>query len=305
MKFEIDKIKRITCVGVGTIGAGWAAYYLSRGFEVFATDPGNGAEDSLHQVLADAWPVVCKINHCNDTYEEALESRLSFTQDLSEAVYNADFIQESAPDREDLKIELFGEIDKHSPSDRVIASSSSDFLPTRLASKCHHPERCIIGHPFAPSYLMPLVEVVGGEKTDPAVLDWAMHFYNSIGKKALKLKREINSYIANRLQNVVLQESIALVEAGVCDFSDIDDAMRYGPGMRWSFAGPAMCYHLGGGKGGITAMIEQFGFEGNKEAQENLLNSIKLMSNDMDMDALEKWRDENLISLINHLDMNN
>ncbi len=297
MKTTVENVKQVTCVGVGTIGAGWAAYYLSRGFDVVATDPGLNAEANLNQVINDAWPVVMQLSPAHD----ADRSRLRFTPDLADAVAEADFIQESAPDREQLKIALFAEIDAHAPADCIIASSSSDFLPTRLAAQCNHPQRCIIGHPFAPSYLMPLVEVVGGEKTSTEAMHWSMDFYNHIGKKALRLKKEINSYIANRLQNVVLKEATALVEAGVCNFDDIDDAMRYGPGMRWAFAGPAMCYHLGGGKGGLDAMIDQFGFDGSDEARENLVASVKRMSAGNNMDDLEKWRDANLVLLYQKL----
>jgi carnitine 3-dehydrogenase len=150
---------------------------------------------------------------------------------------------------------------------------------------------------------MPLVEVVGGEKTSEDAMTWAMAFYNSIGKKPLRLKKEINSYIANRFQNVVLKEATAMVEAGICNFDDIDAAMSYGPGMRWAFAGPAMCYHLGGGKGGIEAMIDQFGFEGNDEARQNLIESVQKMADGRDMDSLEQWRDENLLQMMSHLKM--
>ena len=299
MKTTVENVKQVTCVGVGTIGAGWAAYYLSRGYDVVATDPGPHARANLDRVVNDAWPVVMQLNPSPD----ADRSRLRFTPDLADAVARADFIQESAPDREDLKIALFKEIDAHAPVDCIIASSSSDFLPTNLASQCKHPGRCIIGHPFAPSYLMPLVEVVGGEKTSDDAMNWAMDFYNHIGKKALRLKKEINSYIANRLQHVVLKEASALVESGICNFDDIDDAMCYGPGMRWAFAGPAMCYHLGGGKGGLEAMIEQFGFDGSEQAQQNLIASVKRMSAGKDMDALENWRDANLVLMYEKLKM--
>ena len=299
MRKEVQDVKTIACVGVGTIGAGWAAFYLSRGFDVIASDPGPGAEENLRKIVDDAWPVVMRLN----PNESASRKRLHFTSNLEEAISDADFIQESAPDREELKIALFKELDSMAPKNCIIASSSSDFLPTRLANQCQHPERCIIGHPFAPSYLMPLVEVVGGDKTSEAAMAWAMMFYNSIGKKALRLKKEINSYIANRFQNVVLKEATAMVEAGICNFDDIDAAMAYGPGMRWAFAGPAMCYHLGGGKGGLKAMIEQFGFEGNDEARQNLIESVQKMSAGRDMDSLEQWRDENLLKMIAHLDL--
>ena len=299
MRTTPENVKQVTCVGVGTIGAGWAAYYLSRGYDVVATDPGPNAEENLHGAVSDAWPVVSELGLAKG----ASIDRLSFSSDLAEAVSNADFIQESAPDREELKIELFEQIGNSAPANTIIASSSSDFLPSRLASKCRNPERCIIGHPFAPSYLMPLVEVVGGEQTSAEVMVWAMDFYTHIGKKALRLKKEINSYIANRFQNVVLNEAISLVEQGICDFDDVDAAVSYGPGLRWAFAGPALCYHLGGGKGGAQAMADQFDFDGSEETWQNLLASIDRMTGGRDMDLLEQWRDHNLLMMLKRLKM--
>ena len=299
MRTSPENVKQVTCVGVGTIGAGWAAYYLSRGFTVVATDPGPGAQDNLNKMVDAAWPVVMAQNPASSASRDNLE----FEPDLSRAVAEADFIQESAPDREDLKIELFQAISEHAPADTIIASSSSDFLPTNLASRCRNPERCIVGHPFAPSYLMPLVEVVGGQQTASEAMDWAMDFYNHIGKKALRLKKEINSYIANRFQNVVLDEAISLVEQGICNFDDIDAAMSYGPGLRWAFAGPALCYHLGGGQGGARAMAEQFDFGGSQEAWHNLLESIDRMRGGLDVDDLEQWRDRNLMMMLERLRM--
>lgn len=299
MKTTIEDVKRVTCIGTGTIGSGWASYYLSQGFEVIASDPGNNAEESLNRQIDEAWPVVMQLNPSKNADRNALR----FTTSVEDAVSDTDFIQESAPEREDLKISLFQQIDAAAPANCVIASSSSAFLPSRLASQCTRPERCIIGHPFAPSYLMPLVEVLGGEKTDTAVVDWVMAFYNHIGKKALRLQKEIDSYIANRFQDVVLNEATAMVEAGICNFDDIDAAMSFGPGLRWAFAGPAMCYHLGGGKGGVKAMIEQFGFNGSEAAKQNMIDSIERMSKGKSIDELEQWRNENLLTMITQLRM--
>ena len=293
------EVKRIACVGSGTIGGGWATYFLSKGFDVVATDPGPDAKENLHRLLDFAWPKVMQL----DPAPDAAKERLTFTADLEEAVADADFIQESAPDYEDLKIDLFERIGKAARPDTVIASSSSVFLPSRLASKCANPQRCVVGHPFAPSYLLPLVEVVGGEKTDPAVMDWAMAFYDGIGKKALRLKKEIESYISNRLQHVVGEEAARLVEAGVCDYDDIDVAVAYGPGMRWAFAGPAMCSHLGGGKGGLEHMIEHFGWSYSEAAKANMYASVERMSKGKDIDALENWRDANLLAQMKHVKM--
>jgi len=294
-----ENVKRIACVGAGTIGGGWATYFLSRGFDVVATDPGADAQATLEHFVDFAWPKVQELG----ISPGAAKERLTFTSDLSEAVADADFIQESAPDYEDLKIGLFEKIGDAARPETVIASSSSVYLPTKLASNCTNPERCIIGHPFTPSYIVPLVEVVGGEQTSDEVMDWSMNFYNGIGKKALRLKKEIESYVSNRLQHVVAQEAASLVEAGICDYDDIDVAVSYGPGLRWAFAGPAMCSHLGGGKGGLKHMIEHFGWKYSNEAKDNLFDSIERMAKGKDIEELEDWRDKNLLNQLKHVKM--
>ena len=292
---EPEDVTRVACVGAGTIGGGWAVYFLAQGMDVVASDPGNGASEMLERIVAGAWPKLESLGLAPG----ADRSRLSFTASIEEAVAEADFIQESAPDNEDLKIELFERIGQAAPSDTVISSSSSKFLPSRLSQACAHPERCIVGHPFAPSYLIPLVEVVGGEKTTDDVLDWAVRFYRHAGKKPLRLKKEIEAYVANRIQHAVLAEAASLVDQGVCDFEDIDDAVAYGPGLRWAFAGPPTCYHMGGGKGGVRHMLDHFGWsygsEGNAEA---LVESIDNIAGHVDMDTLEGWRDDNLLSIL-------
>ena len=296
---EPSDVKQITCVGAGIIGGGWVAYFLAKGFDVVATDPGEHAQARLNRVIDTAWPVLQQLTLAPD----ASRDRLHFTTDLAAAVAEADFIQESAPDDEELKVELFARIGEAARPDIVIASSSSAFLPSSISRNCANPRRCIVGHPFAPSYIMPLVEVVGAAETDPAVMAWAVSFYNGIGKKALRLNKEIDAYVANRLQHAVLEEAAALVDAGICEYDDIDTAMAYGPGLRWSFAGPAMCYHLGGGKGGIAHMIDHFGFGGSDFARQKILEGVKRMAAGRDVDTLEEWRDRNLVMLLKNLRM--
>jgi 3-hydroxyacyl-CoA dehydrogenase len=220
---------------------------------------------------------------------------------VEDAVADADFVQESAPDREDLKITLFAQMDAAARPDTILASSSSAFIPTNLQSGCKHPERVIIGHPFAPSYLIPLVEIVGGKKTDPAAMDWAFDFYEAVGKKSMKLKNEIEAYVANRIQHVVFEEAASLVADGICDYEDIDTAMAYGPGLRWAFAGPVSCYHLGGGKGGVRHMIDHFGWKRDEKAKNDLIDAVDNMYGHLSMDELERWRDENLMVMLKGL----
>ena len=292
-----DHVKRIACVGAGAIGGGWAAYFLAHGLDVVATDPGTDAEARLAHIVDVAWPSLETIGLAPG----ARRDRLRFTADLADAVADADFIQESALDHEDLKIELFARIDAAAPNDVVIASSSSHFLPSRIASKCQHPERCIVGHPFAPSYLLPLVEVVGGERTDDAVLDWSMAFYTAIGKRAVRLKKEIESYISNRLQMVVLRENHELVEAGICDYRDADDALVYGPGLRWAFAGPLACWNMAGGLGGIRGAIEHWGWRGPDGFDRVAIDEVDATTGHLTMDEIHAWRDDNLLTLLEGL----
>ena len=288
-----DKVRRAACVGAGTIGGGWAAYFLARGMDVVASDPGPDAEAKMRDLVARAWP---HLEHLG-LAAGASQDRLAFSHDMAEAVVDADFIQESGPDWKDLKVGVFENIGAAARADVVIASSSSKFLPTDIAARCAQPQRCIVGHPFAPSYLLPLVEVVGGEKTSAHVMDWAVAFYDHIGKKALRLKREIEGYIANRLQFAVFEEMHRLVEAGICDYADVDTAMRYGPGQRWAFAGPLLCLHMAGGQGGLTGFIEHFGWSGPDGSQAKAVGEVEHLYGDFSMDEIEAWRDANLMAI--------
>ena len=287
----------IACVGGGYIGAGWAAVFLGAGRDVVMNDPAPDGEASARRIIDQAWPFLERLGLAKG----ASRDRFRFVESMEEAVKDADFVQESAPDREDLKIALFEAMDAAAPADSVLASSSSAFLPTRLQSRCRHPERVIIGHPFAPSYLIPLVEVVAGSRTAGDVVSWASAFYESVGKTTLTLRREIEAYIANRLQHVVFEEAAALVDEGICTYQDIDTAMTAGPGLRWAFAGPATCYHLGGGKGGVRHMIDHFGWKRGDKAREELVGAVDAMYGHLDIDDLERWRDENLMVMLEGL----
>lgn len=285
-----SKVERVACVGAGTIGAGWAAYFLSRGLEVTATDPDPHGERKLRRFVDRAWPQLEILGLAAG----ADRSKLSFVARVEDAVADAQFVQESAPDRLELKQDLFEVMGAASRSDTVLSSSSSEFIPSDLAVRCAHPQRCIVGHPFAPSYLMPLVEVVGGRDTTGEVMDWAMAFYTHIGKVGLRLKKEIESYIANRLQFAVFEEMHNLVEQGICDYDDVDTAMRYGPGLRWAFAGPLLCLHMGGGQGGLGGFIDHFGWSGPERLESKARSEVETLYGARSMDDIEAWRDGNL-----------
>ena len=289
-----SEVKKVACVGTGTIGGGWASFFLSRGMDVVACDPAPGAEDSLRERVAAAWPKLERLGLANG----ASPDRLRFESELAAAVADVDFVQESVFDREELKISVFEQIDTAAPSDIVLSSSSSQFLPTRIASRCRRPERCIVGHPFTPSYLLPLVEVVGGERTDGAVLDWAVAFYDGIGKHALLLRKEIEFYVSNRLQHVIGEEIHRLVDAGICNYAEADRAVVWGPGLRWAFMGPLLCQHLGGGRRGIRGGIEHFGWGGPAHLEAQAVAEVEDMTSHQDMATLESWRDDNILAML-------
>jgi carnitine 3-dehydrogenase len=185
--------------------------------------------------------------------------RLSFVKTIDELGAKADFIQESAPERIDLKRSLHAAIDAAARPEVIIASSSSGLLPSEFQAGCRHPSRIVVGHPFNPVYLLPLVELVGGRKTSPQAIDDAVRFYGSIGMRPLKVRKEIDGYIADRLLEALWREILHLVNDGVATTGEIDDAIRYGPGIRWAFMGTNLIYHLAGGEGGMRHMLEQFG----------------------------------------------
>lgn len=243
---------RIAVVGTGTVGASWAAYYLSRGLDVSATDPGPGAEALLHRMVEQAWPVLEQLGMAKD----ADRSRLSFSDDLAVALDGAEFVQEAAPEREEVKIELFEKLGALTAPEVILASSTSGLLISHLQERCRHPERCITGHPFNPPHLIPLVEVVGGDQTSAATIEQAMEFYRSIGKFPIHVRTEVIGHVANRLQAAVFREAIHLVYSGVASAADVDAAIAYGPGLRWALMGPLLTFHLAGGEGGIEHFMD-------------------------------------------------
>jgi carnitine 3-dehydrogenase len=250
----MNHIATLGIAGTGLIGSGWAARALARGFDVVAYDPAPAAESRLKSAIDVAWPSTIAL--IGDT--RPAPGRLTFTTDLVAMASAADFIQEAAPEREDLKIALFRDIDAVARLDVIIASSSSGFLPTRLQSACTNPSRVLIGHPFNPVYILPLVETVAGEQTTHEAMDRAGAFYESIGMRVLRLKREIDGYICDRLQEALWREALNCLDRGVGTTGDIDDAIVFSAGLRWAFMGSFMTYHLAGGPGGMRDFIKQF-----------------------------------------------
>jgi len=245
-------IHRIAIVGTGVIGASWAAEFLACGLDVVATDPAPNAETNLRKYIDAAWPALTAMG----LSPTASRERLSFAPEMKDAVSKADLVQENGPERPDFKIKLFADIDSATPPDSIIASSSSGITMSVMQSACKHPERCVIGHPFNPPHMIPLVEVVGGVKTSPEAVDRALAFYTSIGKKPIHLRKEVVGHVANRLQAALYREVVNLIHLGVLDVADADTAVCWGPGLRWSVMGPNMLFHLGGGAAGIQHFID-------------------------------------------------
>jgi carnitine 3-dehydrogenase len=248
-------IHRVAVIGAGTIGASWAAVFLARGLTVAASDPAPGAEAFLKGFIAAAWPSLARLSSLAD---EPPWHALSFHVEPEGALAGAEFVQESGPEREDFKRSLLARLDAALDPSVVIASSSSGLLMSRIQIDCRHPERCVIGHPFNPPHLVPLVEVVGGDKTAPWAIERALAFYTAIDKAPIHIRREIRGHVANRLQAALWREAVHLVAEGVASVADIDTAISAGPGLRWALMGPHLTFHLAGGTGGIAHFLDQF-----------------------------------------------
>jgi carnitine 3-dehydrogenase len=251
----IKDIKKVAIVGTGVIGAGWAARFLYRGVDVVATDPGKDAQASLEEVVKNSWRAQEKLFFV----PEEKRGTLYFTQDLEEAVKDADYVHESAPEVESIKIPLLSKISKYSKKNAIIGSSTSGLLPSVLQSEMVLPERFVVGHPFNPVYLLPLVEVVGGEKTSPLAIDTAMEIFKTFGMKPLRVRKEIEGHISDRLLEALWREILWMVNDDVATTQELDDAIIYGAGLRWAFMGTNFVYMLAGGKNGMRHFMKQFG----------------------------------------------
>jgi carnitine 3-dehydrogenase len=302
-------IRTVGLVGGGVIGSGWAARALAHGLDVVAYDPAPDGEAALRAAVDNAWPALERTG----LKPGADKGRLRFVATVAELAAAADFIQENAPEREDLKRGLLAEIDANCGPDVVIASSSSGLLPSRIQADCHHPERVVIGHPFNPVYLLPLVEIVPGQRTTPETVERAAAFYRSIGMRPLRMRKEIEGYLSDRLQEALWREALHLVNEGIATTEDIDDAIVYGPGLRYAFMGTCLTFHLAGGEGGMAHMLDQFGPalklpwtklvapELTRELRDRMVEGTAVQADGRSIKELERWRDDCLIRLIEAL----
>ncbi|MFI1224793.1 MULTISPECIES: 3-hydroxyacyl-CoA dehydrogenase NAD-binding domain-containing protein [unclassified Streptomyces] len=250
-----EAVRRVACVGAGVIGGGWAAHFLARGYDVTAWDPAPDAAVRLRRLIAAAWPALEQLGLADG----ASQDRLTVTATLEEAVADAQFVQESAPEKLDLKRDLLARLDAAAPAGTVIASSTSGYPMTDMQTEAADPGRLVVGHPFNPPYLIPLVEVVGGERTAPAAVEWASRFYAVAGKSVITMAREVPGFIANRLQEALWREALHMVANGEATVAEIDASITEGPGLRWAVMGPMLTFALAGGEGGMAHMLDHFG----------------------------------------------
>lgn len=243
------EIRRVAVVGCGTVGASWAALFLAYGLDVAATDPAPDAEDRLRRFVERARAQLAELGAVG-------QGTLSFHADMADALAGTQFVQENAPENEEFKRRLLADIDRLLPPEAIVAISTSSLLRSRLVEGLPHAHRHVVAHPFNPPHLVPLVEIVGA---DAGVVQRAVAFYRTLRRHPVVLNCEMPGHIANRLASAVYREAVHLVEQGVASVQDIDDAMRFGPGLRWALMGPHMTYHLGGGAGGIAHYLDHLG----------------------------------------------
>ena len=314
---EAKDIRKVACVGAGVIGYSWALYYSLKELSVTVYDLTDEklqlAKKRIHESL-----VNLKQNDVVSENEiDEIESRISYTTSMEEAVKDVQFITESGPENYEVKQKMAEEMEKYTSSDTIIASSTSGLLVTEIAKNAKHPERFIGAHPYNPPHLIPLVELTRGEKTDDHVLEVAKNFYQMIDKEPVVLQKEALGFICNRIQMAVYREVCNLVMKGVCTIEDADKAVTYGPGLRWAIMGPSLVFELGGGEGHIDGLMkhlnpsislwlhdmadfkdfpEEFPEIARKGVEEALKNRPQEIGNDDQ--SLAEYRDKMLISLL-------
>lgn len=296
---------KIAVVGTGVIGNGWIARMLAQGYDVVATDPAEGAEERMRRAVDHAWPHVEALGLA----EGASKDRLTFEADLSEAVKDADFIQENVPEIEELKQTVLKNIDQHAKPDALIGSSTSGIMPSELQANLEHPERVVVAHPFHPVYILPLVEVVPGKQTTKEFVQKAKDFYEGINMSVLIVRHEIEGHIADRLLEAIWRESLHIVNEGIATTEEVDKAFTHGAGLRYAQYGPFLTFHLAGGEGGMRHMLKQFGPALKKpwtkleapeltdELYEKVVSGCEEQSSGMTMSELDQNRNEFLIKL--------
>lgn len=301
-------IRRVAVIGTGTVGASWVALFLARGMDVVAHDPAPGAEALTREFVHNAWSALRDLGIVH-TGQPPLE-RLRFIDNIADAARQADLIQENVPEMPELKARVLGEIDAASSPDKIIISSTGGIAPSILQGACRQPHRLVVMHPFNPSHLIPLVEVVGGRLTAAAVVDWAMDFARYLGKQPIRVNVEASGHMTNRLQFALVREAVACLVDGVASARDIDAAIRYGLGPRWMLMGPLLTMHLAGGPGGMKGILDHAGAAVEDwwtprsqprltpEVRAKLVAAAEEVSDRASIDDWIHWRDENLVEVL-------
>ncbi len=305
---EIHDIRTLGVIGTGVIGAGWAARALAHGLDVVAWDPGDGAEARLRGAVDNAWPAVSKLG----LFEGASLDRLRFVSTAAAVCESADFIQENAPERLAMKTALHAEISASAAPHIVVASSTSGLLPSDFQAAAEHPQRHLVGHPFNPVYLLPLVEVLGGQQTEDWAVQRALAFYKALGMYPLQVRKEIPGFLSDRLQEALWREALHLVNEGVATTEELDAAISYGPGLRNAIWGTCLTFHLAGGPGGMRHTLHHFDpsqFPWTKldpppiteELVERMAVGCEQQAAGRDLAELERLRDQCLIGIMQSL----
>ena len=302
--------RQVGLLGGGVIGGGWAARFALHGVDARIYDPDPEAERKIARMLGNARAAWRRLT----LMPLPDEGGITIVQTPEEAVEGADFVQESAPEREDVKRALFARAGRAATPTAVFASSTSGLLPSRLQLDMEHPERLVVGHPFNPVYLLPLVEVCGGERTSPETIERAAEVYRSVGMSPLHVRNEVPGFIADRLMEAMWREALWMVNDGVATASEIDDAISLGAGLRWSIMGTFLVYRIAGGEAGMRHFMAQFGpslkwpwskLTDVPELTEELLDRIAEQSDDeaagRSIDELERYRDECLVAVLQAL----
>lgn len=304
-------IRKAACIGGGVIGGGWVARLVLNGIDVAVYDPDPEAERKVNEVLAGA----------RRAYKKMLpaglpkEGKITYASTIGEAVEGADLIQESVPERLDLKHKVLAEIDRHAKASAIIGSSTSGIKPSDMqVALPKHPERLVVGHPFNPVYLLPLVEIVGGAQTSSAAIDNAKAMYAQIGMKPVVIRKEIEAFVGDRLLEAMWREALWLIKDGICTVEELDDIMRYGFGLRWAQMGMFQVYRIAGGEAGMRHFMAQFGPcltwpwtklmdvpEFNDELVELISSQSDEQSDKWSIRELEKIRDDNLVAIMDAL----
>jgi len=251
-----SEVHRIAVLGGGLIGRSWAALFLAAGKDVTVHDPDPRTPDRVRETVEQAWPVMVSLGL---TGQPQPTGQVRFCSDVRTAVADAQFVQESIPERIALKHALYESIEPVLPEQAIVASSASGLTLGELQQGWAAPDRLVLGHPFNPPHLIPLVEVMGNERTAPGVVAATRAFYESVGKVTIEIRKEVPGHVANRLQAALWREAVHLVNEGVASVEDVDTAVSSGPGLRWAVMGPTLLFHLGGDDGGLAAFCERYG----------------------------------------------